>query len=58
MVCRYKISGAVDSYEDASELNFKIVGTRDEISNVTATVRFQDKSRPSRLGPKSMLTAI
>ena len=45
MVYRYKISGAVDSYEDASELNFKIVGDGwdKEISNVTATVRFQDK---------------
>ncbi|MFV4922517.1 DUF2207 family protein [Lactobacillus delbrueckii] len=45
VVYRYKISGAVDSYEDASELNFKIVGDGwdKEISNVTATVRFQDK---------------
>lgn len=46
VVYSYKISGAVDSYEDASELNFKIVGDGwdKEISNVTATVRFQDKN--------------
>ena len=43
---RYKISGAVDSYEDASELNFKIVGDGwdKEISNVTAVVRFKGKN--------------
>ncbi len=46
VVYRYKISGAVDSYEDASELNFKIVGDGwdKEISNVTAAVRFKGKN--------------
>lgn len=46
VVYRYKISGAVDSYEDASELNFKIVGDGwdKEISNVTAAVCFKGKN--------------
>lgn len=46
VVYRYKISGAVDSYEDASELNFKIIGEGwdKEISNVTAAVRFKGKN--------------
>lgn len=46
VVYRYKISGAVDSYEDASELNFKIIGDGwdKEISNVTAAVCFKSKN--------------
>lgn len=46
VVYHYKISGAVDSYEDASELNFKIIGDGwdKEISNVTAAVRFKGKN--------------
>ncbi|GHV97379.1 membrane protein [Lactobacillus nasalidis] len=46
VVYRYKISGAVATYDDASELNFKIIGDgwEKEISNVTATVRFKGQN--------------
>ncbi|MGM9906171.1 DUF2207 family protein [Lactobacillus sp.] len=46
VVYRYKISRAVDTYDDASELNFKIVGDGwdKEISNVSAAVRFKGKN--------------
>ncbi|MST87205.1 DUF2207 domain-containing protein [Lactobacillus porci] len=46
VVYRYRISGAVDSYQDASELNFKIIGAgwKKEIANVTASVRFKGQN--------------
>ena len=46
VVYRYRISGAVDSYQDTSELNFKIIvaGWEKEIANVTATVRFKGQN--------------